>query len=135
MNVLIIGSGGREHAIALKISESKNISKIYCVPGNPGTKKIAVNLDLNIYDHQLISEFCDKQNIDLVVIGPEQPLVEGLSDTLRKNGIKVFGPSKNAAQIESSKSFAKEIMRNANVATAGYSEFFSGEINKAKSYI
>ena len=135
MNVLIIGSGGREHAIALKISESKNISKIYCVPGNPGTKKIAVNLDLNIYDHQLISEFCDKQNIDLVVIGPEQPLVEGLSDTLRKNRIKVFGPSKNAAQIESSKSFAKEIMRNANVATAGYSEFYSGEIDKAKSYI
>ena len=135
MNVLLIGSGGREHAIALKISESKNLSSLYCLPGNPGTEKIATNILLDISDHQLIINFCLKEQIDLVIIGPEQPLVEGLSDSLRNNDILVFGPSKSASRIESSKSFAKNIMFRSNVLTAKYREFDIEDYSLAKEYI
>ena len=135
MNVLLIGSGGREHAIALKISESKNISSLFCSPGNPGTGKIATNILLDISDHQLIINFCLKEQIDLVIIGPEQPLVEGLSDSLRNNDILVFGPSKNASRIESSKAFAKNTMFSSNVLTANYREFDIEDYSLAKEYI
>lgn len=135
INVLLIGSGGREHALALKISESKNLSKLFCVPGNPGTEKIARNVSINITDHKSIIDFCTKEHIELVVVGPEQPLVSGLSDDLRKSGIKVFGPSAQAARIESSKSFAKSVMFEANVATAKYKEFSLTEYNQALDYI
>ncbi len=135
INVLLIGSGGREHALALKISESKNLSHLFCIPGNPGTEKIARNVSFNITDNKSIIDFCKKEQIELVVIGPEQPLVNGLSDNLRKSGIKVFGPSAQAAQIESSKSFAKSIMNEANVATAKYKEFNLTEYHQALNYI
>ncbi len=135
MKVLLIGSGGREHALALKISESKSLSILYCAPGNPGTEKIAHNINLDISDHQSIVNFSINNKIDLVIIGPEQPLVEGLSDTLRQKGIKVFGPSSNAAKIESSKSFAKNIMLKANVATADYHEFDLSDYDLAKDYL
>lgn len=135
MKVVLIGSGGREHAIALKISQSKNLSSLYCIPGNPGTEKIATNISLDLSNHQIIIDFCIKEGIDFVIIGPEQPLVDGLSDSLRKNGIKVFGPSKNAAQIESSKVFAKKIMTKANVSTAKYCEFDIKDYDNALKYI
>ena len=135
MKVVVIGSGGREHAIALRLSKDKNLDLLYCIPGNPGTEKVSTNILLNISDHQTIIDFCVKANIDLVVIGPEQPLVEGLSDKLLDKGIKVFGPSSKAAQIESSKSFAKKIMVDANVQTAEYKEFSSEQINEAKDYL
>lgn len=135
MKVLLIGSGGREHALALKISESKSLSILYCAPGNPGTEKIAHNINLDISDHQSIVNFSINNKIDLVIIGPEQPLVEGLSDTLRQKGIKVFGPSSNAAKIESSKSFAKNIMLNAYVATANYHEFDLSDYDLAKDFL
>lgn len=135
MKVLLIGSGGREHALALKISESKSLSILYCAPGNPGTEKIAHNINLDISDHQSIVNFSINNKIDLVIIGPEQPLVEGLSDTLRQKGIKVFGPSSNAAKIESSKSFAKNIMLKANVATADYHEFDLSDYDLAKDFL
>ncbi|MFZ2324705.1 MAG: phosphoribosylamine--glycine ligase [Ignavibacteriaceae bacterium] len=135
MNVLLIGSGGREHAIALKISESKNIYSLFCSPGNPGTGKIATNILLDISDHQLIINFCLKEQIDLVIIGPEQPLVEGLSDSLRNNDLLVFGPSKNASRIESSKAFAKNTMFSSNVLTAKYREFDIEDYSLAKEYI
>ncbi len=135
MNVLLIGSGGREHALALKISESKMLTKLFCVSGNPGTEKLSNNISLDISNHNLVVNFCKSEKIDLVVIGPEQPLVEGLSDSLRENDIMVFGPSANAARIESSKSFAKSIMKQANVLTADYQVFDVAEFEKAKKFL
>lgn len=135
IKVLLIGSGGREHALALKISESKSLSILYCALGNPGTEKIANNINLDISDHQSIVNFSINNKIDLVIIGPEQPLVEGLSDKLRQKGIKVFGPSSNAAKIESSKAFAKNIMLNAHVATADYHEFDLSDYGLAKDFL
>jgi phosphoribosylamine--glycine ligase len=135
MKVLLIGSGGREHAIALKIIQSKNLSTLYCIPGNPGTDKIANNLDFDTTNPQQIVDFCFKEQIDLVIIGPEQPLVDGLADSLRYNGFRVFGPSSKAAQIESSKIFAKDIMFKANVATACYQEFNQEDYDEAKKCI
>ncbi|WP_337872857.1 phosphoribosylamine--glycine ligase [Ignavibacterium sp.] len=135
MKVAVIGSGGREHAIALTISKSKNLSELYCIPGNPGTKNFANNVQLNTNQSESIVQFSIDNQIDLVVIGPEQPLVDGLSDELRRNNIKVFGPSSEAAKIESSKSFAKKIMNEANVPTSKYREFTSSEIDDAKKYL
>lgn len=135
MKVVLIGSGGREHAIALKISQSKNLSSLYCIPGNPGTEKIAHNISIDLSSHQIVIDFCLKEKIDFVIIGPEQPLVDGLSDSLRQNGIKVFGPSSKASQIESSKVFAKNVMIEANVATAKYREFDMQNYIDAEKYI
>ncbi len=135
MNVLLIGSGGREHAIALKIRQSSKLSKLYCSPGNPGTENISQNVLLDISDHFLIIDFCFQNKIDLVVIGPEQPLVDGLADYLRQNGIKVFGPSSNASQIESSKVFAKKMMYEAGIPTAKYIEFSESQLNESIDYL
>jgi phosphoribosylamine--glycine ligase len=135
MNVLVIGSGGREHAIALEISESKKLKSLYCLPGNPGTESCAVNLTADVKNHQAIINICKEKEIDLVVIGPEQPLVDGLSDHLRNVGIKVFGPSSNASRIESSKAFAKKIMTDASVPTANYIEFSSHQLKDSLKYI
>jgi phosphoribosylamine--glycine ligase len=135
MNVLLIGTGGREHAIALALSKSKKLSKLYCAPGNPGTKSIAENVSIEISDHKLVVDFCFSNQIDLVVIGPEQPLVDGLSDSLRASSILVFGPSSNAARIESSKVFAKKIMASAKVATASYQEFDIDQFGDAIKYL
>ncbi len=134
-NVLVIGSGGREHSLALKISQSPTVGNLFCLPGNPGTSKLSRNIDLALNDFQKISEFCINEKIDLVVIGPEQPLVDGLSDFLREKNINVFGPSKFAAQLESSKSFAKNIMKQSNVPTAKYREFFRNDYQNALEYL
>lgn len=135
MNVLVIGSGGREHAIALKINQSKKLKSLFCIPGNPGTNKFATNFNISLTDHLKISDFCNRQEVDLIVIGPEQPLVEGLSDHLRNEGFKVFGPSANAARIEASKAFAKNIMIEADVPTAKYIEFSSSQLIESISYL
>lgn len=135
MNVLVIGSGGREHAIALKINQSPKLKSLYCIPGNPGTESFASIITIDVKNHKAISNFCEDKKIDLVVIGPEQPLVDGLSDHLRNEGFKVFGPSANAARIESSKSFAKKIMLNASVPTAQYVEFTTAQISDAIKYL
>ena len=135
MNVLIVGSGGREHALALKIKQSPNLLNLYIMPGNPGTAFIGENVLINPSDQNEILSFCNKKEIDLVVIGPEQPLVDGLANTLRENSFNVFGPNKEAAQIEASKSFAKEIMEEAEVPTAAYIEFSAGNYNLAREYI
>lgn len=135
MNVLLIGSGGREHAIALALRKSNKLDKLYCVPGNSGTKNIAVNVSIEISNHKLVIDFCITNQIDLVVIGPEQPLVDGLSDSLRASSILVFGPSSNAARIESSKVFAKKIMASAKVATASYQEFDIDQFGDTINYL
>ena len=135
MNVLVIGSGGREHAIALKINQSKNLKSLYCIPGNPGTETFALNFTIDVNNHKSIINFCEEKKIELVVIGPEQPLVDGLSDHLRSSGFKVFGPSANAARIESSKAFAKKIMIDASVPTAQYVEFSTAQLSEAIKYL
>ena len=135
MRVLLIGSGGREHALAMKIAESKKLKSLYILPGNPGTAMIGENIDHDITDHSTIATFCVENKIDLVVIGPEQPLVDGLANVLRENNIKVFGPDKEAAEIEAHKSFAKSIMKTAGVPTSTYIQFSSKMFNTAKEYL
>jgi phosphoribosylamine--glycine ligase len=135
MNVLIIGSGGREHALALKIKESPTLKKLYLLPGNPGTRFLGENVNLNPSEQIEVVEFCKEKKIDLVVIGPELTLVEGLANVLRENQINVFGPNKEAAQIESSKYFAKQVMKEAGVPTAKYLAFTSNMLAPARDYI
>ena len=134
-NVLLIGSGGREHALAFKISQSKSLKKLFIAPGNPGTNKLGVNISLNPDDFESVISFCKQKDIDLVVIGPEKPLVDGLADALRKNKFNVFGPNKDAAAIEGYKTFAKNLMKKYNIPTAGYSEFNSSQISDAEEFL
>lgn len=134
MNILIIGGGGREHALAWKLAKSDRVRKIYVAPGNGGTASgslIIENIDLNKTD-ELIS-FAKKNHIGLTVVGPEVPLSEGIVDDFQKNNLKIFGPSKAAAQLESSKEFAKDFMRRHNIPTASYQTFT--DLNKAKEYV
>ncbi|MHB9013688.1 MAG: phosphoribosylamine--glycine ligase, partial [Ignavibacteriaceae bacterium] len=135
MKVLLIGSGGREHALAYKIKESKLLEKLFILPGNTGTEGLGENVSGNMNDSNFILSFCKKEKIDLVVIGPEKPLVEGLADLLRESGINVFGPNKGAAEIEAYKSFAKGLMEKYNIPTAAYMEFNSQMMNEAEKYI
>ncbi|MFN0193603.1 MAG: phosphoribosylamine--glycine ligase [Aestuariivirga sp.] len=123
MKVLLIGSGGREHALAWALAKSKQLSRLYCAPGNPGIAKLAEIVNLDITDHQAVVSFCHVNAISFVVVGPEAPLVAGLVDDLAKAGIKAFGPSKFAAQLEGSKGFTKDICRAHGIPTAAYERF------------
>lgn len=134
MNVLVIGSGGREHAIAIQISKSKLLNKLYVAPGNTGTKLIAININLNIDNYSDVLNFCKDNDINLVVIGPEKPLVEGMADYLRDNNILVFGPSKKAAQLEARKSFSKHFMERHSIPTADFIEFNESQFEEAVEY-
>jgi phosphoribosylamine---glycine ligase len=125
MNILLIGSGGREHALAWKLAQSPLCDTLYAAPGNPGIGEEAELVDLNPSDHAAVITFCAGHGIGLVVVGPEAPLVDGLGDSLREAGVPVFGPSKAAAQLEGSKSFTKEICSAANIPTAGYEHYAS----------
>jgi len=117
MNVAVIGNGGREHALVWKLSQSRNIGKLYALPGNPGTMNLAENVEINPLDFKKILRFCESKSIGLVVIGPEDPLAAGLVDALTDAGIRAFGPTKEAAQLESDKWFAKELMKSQAVPT------------------
>jgi phosphoribosylamine--glycine ligase len=123
MNVLLIGSGGREHALAWKLAASPLLSKLYAAPGNPGIAEEAVLVPLDVADHGAVASFCREKAIDLVVVGPEAPLVAGLGDDLRAAGIKVFGPSKAAARLEGSKGFTKDLCARHAIPTAAYRRF------------
>ncbi|MCY2966664.1 MAG: phosphoribosylamine--glycine ligase [Planctomycetota bacterium] len=131
MKILIVGQGGREHALAWKLRQSPLVGDIFCAPGNAGTAIEAVNLDLGATNIEGIVNFVKKQKIDLTVIGPEGPLVAGLADVLDKEGLKVFGPSRLAAELEGSKVFAKELMRSAAIPTAESQVFSSAEAAEA----
>ena len=120
MNILLLGSGGREHALAWKLAQSPNLTQFYAAPGNPGIAEEAELVSLDVTDHTAVIAFCAEKAIDLVVIGPEAPLVEGLSDALRAAGVPVFGPSQAAAQLEGSKGFTKDLCARAGIPTAGY---------------
>ncbi|MES0880181.1 phosphoribosylamine--glycine ligase [Roseibium sp. SCP14] len=123
MNLLLIGSGGREHALAWALAKSPNLSKLYAAPGNAGIAKVAELCDLDVANHEAVIAFCRSNNIDLVVVGPEAPLVAGLVDDLNAAGIKAFGPTRAAAQLEGSKAFTKGVCDEANIPTAGYGRF------------
>ncbi len=135
MNVLIIGSGGREHALAHKISESKNLSKLFIAPGNPGTAKHGENVNLDINDHLKVVEFCNLNHVKLVVVGPEQPLVDGIADVLRENHIYVFGPGKDGARLEGDKAYSKMIMEHAKIPTAASRCYSKEEYASALEYL
>lgn len=125
MNVLLIGSGGREHALAWKLKQSPLITALFCAPGNPGTLAVASNVALDVTDHGKVISFCRSHAVSFVVVGPEAPLVAGLVDDLAAAGIKAFGPGKFAAQLEGSKGFTKDICRANDIPTADYERFDS----------
>ncbi|MBF7013195.1 phosphoribosylamine--glycine ligase [Novosphingobium resinovorum] len=120
MNILLLGSGGREHALAWKLAQSPRCDTLWAAPGNPGISNLATCIDLDATDHAAVLAFCEANVIGLVVIGPEAPLVDGLADSLRGEGFAVFGPSKAAAQLEGSKGFTKDLCARANIPTGGY---------------
>ena len=133
MNLAVIGSGGREHAICYKLKQSPKIKKLVCVPGNAGTQKIAINIQEDISNFDALYKIIKKQNIDLVIIGPEQPLVDGLVDYLNKKKIRVFGPDKFASQLEGSKAFMKNLCKKNNIPTANFGVF--NDYNNASNFI
>ncbi|MEN6386138.1 MAG: phosphoribosylamine--glycine ligase, partial [Phycisphaerales bacterium] len=133
MNVLLIGNGGREHAIAWKLSKSKTLKKLYIAPGNPGTAKCGENVDIKADDYDKLLAFAKEKNIGLAVIGPEDPLADGLVDKFEAAGIKAFGPNGAAAQLEADKSFSKQIMKINSIPTAESRTF--DNFADAKSYI
>ena len=130
MIVGIIGSGGREHAICETLKKSKKIKELYCFPGNAGTARIAKNIDIDLKDFEEIKNFILKNKIDLVIVGPEKPLVDGIVDYLERFKIKVFGPNKVASQLEGSKIFTKEICKKYNIPTANFGIFKDREMSK-----
>ena len=123
MNVLLIGSGGREHALAWKLKQSPLLRTLYCAPGNPGIEKVAACMAIDVTDHQKVIQFCRSHGVTFVVVGPEAPLVAGLVDDLETAGIKAFGPHSYPAQLEGSKGFTKDICRAHNIPTADYERF------------
>src|SRR5436190_19602862 len=133
MRVLLIGSGGREHALAWKLADSPRVTALYALPGNPGIAQVAEIVEGSVMEFDKIEKFVRQQNIELVVIGPEDPLAAGLADRIAAMNVKVFGPSKDAAQLEADKWFAKELMRHQAVPTADAKSF--SDPNAAEHYV
>ncbi len=125
--LLVIGSGGREHALVWKIVQSPLVEKIFCAPGNPGIGELAENVNIAASDLEALLSFAKEQQIDLTVVGPEDPLVDGIVDMFEEGGLKIFGPNKAAAQLEGSKAFSKNLMKKYNIPTAAYETFTAKE--------
>src|ERR1700677_2856877 len=127
MNILIIGSGGREHTLAWKLQQSPSCDKLFIAPGNPGTSQYGTNVAIAITDFEKLASFCLTNNVGMLVVGPEEPLVKGVYDFFKTNKatahIQVIGPSKEAAQLEGSKAYAKAFMQRHKIPTAAYAEF------------
>jgi phosphoribosylamine--glycine ligase len=135
VNILVIGSGGREHALVWKLRQSPQVKKIFCAPGNAGIEQLAICVPLKPTDIKGLMKFAKEEKIDLTVVGSEQPLVEGIVDSFEERGFKIFGPSKAAAQLEGSKVFSKSFMLRHNIPTAHYRSFAATAIDDAKKYI
>lgn len=133
MKILIIGSGGREHALGWKLKQSPQVEKIYFAPGNPGTKEVGENINIDVNDFKKLVQFAKNKKINLTIVGPETPLVLGIVDVFKKEKLNIFGPSKKASQIEGSKTFAKEIMKKYKIPTAEYSAF--NDFDQAKKHL
>jgi phosphoribosylamine--glycine ligase len=127
MKILIIGGGGREHAIAYKVAQSKVTDQLYCAPGNAGMEEYAICVDIGVMDFEGLAAFAEKEKIDLTIVGPDDPLVAGIVDVFEKKNLRIFGPRKNAAIIEGSKAFSKDLMKKYNLPTAAYETFESPE--------
>ncbi len=123
MKVFVIGSGGREHALCTAIKKSSKVDKLYCAPGNAGIAKIAETVDIKVMDFEKLADFAEENKIDLTVVGPDDPLVGGVVDVFEKRGLRVFGPRANAAILEGSKAFSKDLMKKYNIPTAAYETF------------
>ena len=132
MRVLVVGSGGREHALAWKIAQSPLVQKVYCAPGNAGTANVAENIDISADNIDLLLQFATVTGIGLTIVGPEQPLVKGIVDSFEESGLRVFGPSQRAAEIEGSKVFCKDLMKKYGIPTARYESFDS--LDKVKLF-
>ena len=133
MKILVIGKGGREHALAWKLNQSPLVDKVYIAPGNPGTAAFGINVDIKDSDIKALADFAEKEKIDLTVVGPETTLALGAADEFEARGLKIFGPRKDVARLESSKDFAKHIMNKYNVPTGAYETFTDFE--NAKAYV
>src|SRR2546423_581735 len=123
MRILVIGKGGREHALVWKLSRSPRAERVYCAPGNGGTSLDGVNVPLEADEFDRLARFVQKEKIDLTIVGPEEPLARGIADHFRAAGLRIFGPSQEAAKLEGSKVFAKQLMRHADVPTAEFKVF------------
>ena len=142
MNILLIGSGGREHALAWKIAQSKHCSQLYIAPGNAGTLQCGTNVNMSVTDFEAIKKFCIENQIEMIVVGPEEPLVKGIydyfeatSELLRTGEADIIGPSAKGAQLEGSKAFSKKFMQRHNIPTAAYAEFTYSNFEEGKKYI
>ncbi len=139
MNILVIGSGGREHAISWKIAQSEKVENLYVAPGNAGTSNVATNVEIGVNDFENLGKFALDNKIDLIVVGPEEPLVKGISDYFQADealkNIKLVGPNKEGAQLEGSKDFSKEFMFRHNIPTAGYKTFTKEELQEGLDYL
>ncbi len=139
MNLLLLGSGGREHAIAWKLTKSPRCEKLFIAPGNAGTAQCGTNVNINLNDFEAVKKFCATEDIGMVIVGPEEPLVKGIVDSFRAdstvNHIPVIGPSMQGAQLEGSKSFAKQFMVRHNIPTAGYREFDTSNYQEGIPYL
>ncbi len=123
MKILVLGSGGREHALVWKLQQSPRVRALFCAPGNAGTAQLATNVPIKITDHQKLVEFAKREAIDLTVVGPDDALAAGIVDLFQTNGLRIFGPTQNAARLESSKVFAKEFMERHGIPTARSGSF------------
>ncbi|HTY38253.1 MAG TPA: phosphoribosylamine--glycine ligase [Bacteroidota bacterium] len=135
MNILVIGSGGREHAIVWKLRQSPNVQALYCAPGNAGIAQLARLVSLKPSDIQGLMRFVKENGVDLTVVGPEQPLVDGIVDEFERNGLRIFGPSKAAAMLEGSKAFAKSFMARHKIPTAKFRSFSVTELQQAEAFV
>jgi phosphoribosylamine--glycine ligase len=135
VNILVIGSGGREHAICWKLRQSAQVSRLFCAPGNAGIEQVAELVPIKAHETESLLKFAKKERIDLTVVGPEQSLALGIVDTFEKHGLTIFGPSKSAAQLETSKVFAKDFMKRHSIPTAQYRSFTQSEEAVATAFI
>jgi phosphoribosylamine--glycine ligase len=135
MKILVIGNGGREHAICWKLRHSKEVDQIFCAPGNAGTSAIGTNVNIRVDDVIGLAQFARDESIDLTVVGPEAPLAEGIVDFFTAEGLRVFGPTRAAAQLETSKAFAKDFMKRHHIPTAGYAVFHAGETERLRDHL
>jgi len=138
MNILVLGSGGREHAISWKLSQSKKINQLFIAPGNAGTSQVGTNVEISVNDFEAIADFALNNKVEMIVVGPEDPLVNGVYDYFKADNLKhisVVGPSKEAAQLEGSKEYAKEFMSRHNIPTAAYKSFTANELEEAYGFL
>jgi phosphoribosylamine--glycine ligase len=135
MKILLLGSGGREHALSQKISQSPHCESLFIAPGNGGTGSCGTNVNIGVNDFSAIESFVKQENIDLIVVGPEDPLVNGVYDYFTERGVAVIGPSKEAAQLEGSKAFSKKFMERQGIPTAAYAEFTAENFEEGKIYL